>query len=558
MNLSSTPKANLIGAPQYIPIVGLFLGGLVFLIIYGPKILNPTFIAWTMDGDAAQHFLGWHFFRSEPWTFPIGAIKSYLYPHGTSLVYTDSIPLLAIPLKLLSPLLPAVFQYHGLWLLLAYALQGYFSTLLLRRITNNPLLIFLGALFFLLSPVLVQRARVHESLAGHWIIVASLYLYFQANNFTYRMKWLILLIVAAMVHFYLLVMASIIFSAYLLRQVIENHKKITLSVITFSTTALIATAISMWLVGYFVIDIRSIDSGGFGNNSMNLLSPLNASPIDNLVGNFVFLKPFPLATTGQLFEGFNYLGFGLLLLILFAAYGFIRQKDIFSAGRYLPLILVGFALLAISLSNKITLANTVLLEIKLPYVIEKGSGIVRSSGRMFWPISYMLMLAALTIVIKYNSPKRASLLLLVFVGFQVADLSPWYRNVHFDEMSWDLPLRSHLWNQLMENADHIVFVPPNTYDADIVPFALLAATHGKTINVGTAARTNNEAREKYRAALLQEFNERNIKSNTLYIIRDEAYLFTPTPSSAFSWGILDGYAIIAPKMDSLELTPWPN
>ena len=89
---------------KYIPIFGMLLGGIVFLIIYGHKILNPTFIEWTMDGDAAQHFLGWHFFRSEPWTFPIGVIQSYQYPQGTSLVYTDSIPLLAIPLKLLSPL----------------------------------------------------------------------------------------------------------------------------------------------------------------------------------------------------------------------------------------------------------------------------------------------------------------------------------------------------------------------------------------------------------------------------------------------------------------------
>lgn len=548
---------------KYIPIFGMLLGGIVFFIICGYKILNPTFIEWTMEGDAAQHFLGWHFFRSEPWTFPIGVIKSYQYPQGTSVVYTDSIPLLAIPLKLLSPVLSPVFQYHGLWLLLSYALQGYFSSLLLRQITKNQILILLGIVFFLLSPCLLQRATGHEALTGHWIILASLYLYFQVYSFNNRIKWMILLIMASMVHFYLLAMALSIFSGYLLRQMIENYKKSFLSVIKFSTTALVVTLISMWIVGYFVVDVGSSSSEeGFGIYSMNLLAPVNPDSesimFETYPPEFVFLKSYPLAHEEQ-YEGFNYLGFGLLLLILISIYAFIRQKNIFSVKIHLPLILVAFVLLAISLSNKITFTNIVLCELNLPHVIDKWSGIIRSSGRMFWPVSYMLMLSAIGIVIKCNSTKKSILLLLIFVCFQVIDFFPVYRSINLNRMLWNTPLKSHLWNNLMEEVEHIVFLPP---DPDVIndnvhlSFAFLAATHGKTLNVGYTARYNDKDRAKYSADLLQKFKERKFKSDTLYIIRN-GYLYTPTSSSDFNWGILDGFTIIAPRMESVKLKPWP-
>ena len=547
---------------KYIPIFGMLLGGIVFFIICGHKILNPAFIEWTMDGDASQAFLGWHIFRTEPWTFPIGVIQSYQYPEGTSVVYTNSTPLLAIPLKLISPLLSPVFQYHGLQLLLFYALQGFFSSLLLRLITKNPVLILLGTVFFILSPSLLQRATGHESLTGHWIIIASLYLYFQVDNFNYRIKWMVLLIMASMVHFYLLAMALIIFSGYLLRQMIENYKKNFLSVIKFSTTALVVTLISMWIVGYFVVDVGSSTGEGFGIFSMNLLAPLNPDSesimFETDPAEFVFLKPYPLANEYQ-YEGFNYLGFGLLLLILTSTYSFIRQKNIFSAKMHLPLILVAFVLLAISISNKITFANIVLCEINLPHILDKWFGIIRASGRMFWPVSYMLMLSAIGIVIKYNSTKKSILFLLIFVCFQVIDFFPVYRSINLDRMLWNTPLKSHLWNNLMEKTEHIAFVPPDRADINDkvhLAFFLLAANHGKTLNVGYTSRYNHEDRVKYRADFLQKFKEGKIRNDTLYIIRN-GYLYPPTSSSDFNWGILDGLAIIAPRMESLKLKPWP-
>ncbi len=539
---------------KYLPVIGGLLGSIVFLLFYGYKILDPSFIGWTMKGDAATHFLGWHFFRSEPWSLPLGLINSYQYPQGTSLIFTDSIPLLAIPLKLISSLLPPIFQYHGLWLLLCYLLQGYFAVLLIKQITDKPFPILLGVLFFLLSPVIVQRSLEHEALSAHWIILASLYLYFQKYNLNIKIKWVILLVIAVMVHFYLFIMAFIIFSGFLLKVIMENYKNNFISIIIFSIITIAIVLISMLLLGYFVIDIGNSTAGGFGHYSMNLLSLINSNGIS------IFLKSFPLATTGQ-YEGFNYLGLGLILLLLISIYELSRQKNFFITKIHLPLIFIALILLAISISNKITFSNIVLVEFELPYFIEKLLGVVRSSGRMFWPVTYMLMLTAIAIIIKYNSSRRAILFLFIFVWLQLLDLSVSYQNIlNIDKASWVSPLQSNLWNKLMKKSEHIVFVPAMRYGDEYVPFALLAANHAKTINVGYTARTNNKDREIYRQNLLREFKEGKLKKNTLYVIKENEYFYLPRSSSNFTSRILDRYAIIIPKTSEIkesELTPLP-
>jgi hypothetical protein len=224
----------------------------------------------------------------------------------------------------------------------------------------------------------------------------------------------------------------------------------------------------------------------------------------------------------------------------------------------LPLFLVGLVLSVIAISTNVTIANVVLFEINLPYAIQGALGIIRSSGRMFWPVSYMLILAGFAVVVKGASVRKAVIILLVIVSLQVIDLYPWYRNVGFDELSWESPLKSPAWNRLMEETDHVAFVPAHKYDSAFIPFAFLASTSGSTINIGPTARANLEDRDEYRANLLQEFSDGELEDSTLYIIRDDEYLLTPQSHNDFTWGLIDGYAVIAPKTDSVELSPWPD
>ena len=109
-------------------LAGFALGGLFFVTIAGWRLVSPMEIDWAMKFDWRIHFLGWHIFRGEPWAWPPGTLVGYYHaPAGTSIGYTDSLPLVAFLLKPISPLLPMPFQYLGLWLTACFALQGYWG-----------------------------------------------------------------------------------------------------------------------------------------------------------------------------------------------------------------------------------------------------------------------------------------------------------------------------------------------------------------------------------------------------------------------------------------------
>ncbi len=107
-----------------------------------------------MHHDYRLHHLGWHLYRYGPWTFPLGATPLLIWPIGSSIGLTDSMPIVAIWLKALSPMLPTDFQFIGLWLVLSFALQGVFGALLMRLATPRPELQLLGATLLILSPPL--------------------------------------------------------------------------------------------------------------------------------------------------------------------------------------------------------------------------------------------------------------------------------------------------------------------------------------------------------------------------------------------------------------------
>jgi hypothetical protein len=129
--------------PQsYLPAIGALVGILFFVAVFGVRILDPSYLGWQLTLDPGQHYLGWEMFRHEAWHFPLGRIAGYGTPDGSSVVYTDSIPLLAIPLKSIQWLLPKNFQYFGLWMLICYALQGVFGWLLSSLNTQSTYAIY--------------------------------------------------------------------------------------------------------------------------------------------------------------------------------------------------------------------------------------------------------------------------------------------------------------------------------------------------------------------------------------------------------------------------------
>ena len=122
------------------PLTGALLGVLVFLAVYGVRVLDPTSVEWILNSlspDPIQHYLWWELFRRSPVHLPyIGANYNAVYPFRTSVLFTDSLPLAALFFKLLGGILPTRFQYFGWWGLLCYALQGGLAQAVIARIAG--------------------------------------------------------------------------------------------------------------------------------------------------------------------------------------------------------------------------------------------------------------------------------------------------------------------------------------------------------------------------------------------------------------------------------------
>ena len=250
----------------------LLIGLAAFLLFTGGgAILLPTNTSWLMSGDPATLWLSWQYFRDTPLLqWPLGANPAYGMEFGSSIVFTDSIPLLALALKPFSPLLPASFQYVGAWIAACFMLQAWFAWKLLRLFVSDRLLALLGVAFFAIAPLLAIRLWGHYGLMGQWMILAALYLYWRPA-FSAR-SWLLLVGVATWINAYLLLMVLAILLADCWQRCWLGQRNWRQG-IGLLVGALALVLLLMWAIGYFMVGgVSGVGVGNvpYGRYHMNL------------------------------------------------------------------------------------------------------------------------------------------------------------------------------------------------------------------------------------------------------------------------------------------------
>jgi hypothetical protein len=164
----------------------------------------------------------------------------------------------------------------------------------------------------------------------------------------------------------------------------------------------------------------------FGFYSMNLLSPFwpASSGLFSATGLYVFTRGSIGATGGQ-YEGYNYLGAGVLLLLVIstlrhahAIAGLVRRYWLVAAT------LLFFAAWAIS--NHVYFGPFLLFSYPVPDLLERTVlGWFRGSGRFFWPVTWTLAALALVGVLAAFRGRRLIAILAIAVVLQWVDLSIW-------------------------------------------------------------------------------------------------------------------------------------
>lgn len=543
---------NLLFSVSYAALAGL----VAFMSFVGWRPLLPSNIAWLENGDPATFYLGWQFFRKAEWTLPIGLNQDYGLELSSSILFSDSIPLLAILFKLFSNSLPEVFQYFGLWLLLCFALQAWFAYKLMGLISQNNIICALGATLFVCAPPMIWRIQGHFALAAHFFILAGLYLALSSRLEKRLLSWTILLALAALVHPYLLAMTGIIWIADCSNRYLNSSLRFRQVFYEFAIVLLITT-FACWQAGYFVIG-DGVAAEGYGYYRMNLLSIFSAQ------GFSYVLKNVPMASGD--YEGLNFLGLGVILLALFSIghistmpLSVVKTNLIIFFKKWQILIWMMLALTLFALSNRIGIASYN-LGFYLPESILNAANIFRASGRMFWPAYYLILLAVIYLVLRIFSVKLSIALLGFAICVQYIDTSNTWLDIRGSyrmppSMTWENKMRDPFWKDAAKKYSKVQVLMPGNLVENWKSIAYFANVHALSTDAIYLGRVGSEALKRVRQQASEMMLSGNYDPNSLYFINESEILFDSHDSFKLPIQIdsnkdllarIDGYIILAP------------
>ena len=527
----------------------ILIGVIVFFMVLGVGPLNPKHIDWLKFYDFYQSYLGWEFSRQDIWDIPLGKNSNYGGDISNSIVYSDSIPLFAMPFKIFSSFLPFPFQYFGIWLLCCFILQGVMAWKLISHYSQNKIVCFFVACFFVFSPLIFWRIHMfHFALAGHFILLAAIYLNLVGAK-RRILAWSLVLAIAALIHFYLLVMVSLLWVGSLLDFQLNqkiNRKKFALELFIVMAALLFVA----WQAGYFMIGLGSTanNSNPFGNYPMNALAIIDSQ------GFSYFLPPI---TTQHLFEeGFNYLGLGGVALVMLSlpAVWIIRTQLLQWVFRHPFYLGCLFILLLLSLTQTIYIGS---FDFRLPISssLVLLLSLIRCSGRFFWPIYYMIILGSCVIITRAYSKKITTIFIFIMFTLQVIDLSPLWIKIRNDANHPQISLNSeklknNFWNHTPLLYNNIFSKPYGGWHRNWHIFSEYALQKGLATNIILLARVDENKLAIAQSNFDRAIYSGNLDPHTIYVL-DEWKSNPDSLQIKFNPQIdllarMDGYNILAP------------
>ena len=534
-------------------------GLLAFFLVAGPFILDGRNIQWLGGNlDPAQHYLGWALFREGPWTFPIGLNPHNGLSFSNSIVFSDSLPLFAILFKSLRYFLSQPFQYFGLWTLICFVLQAWFAWKLLGLISESNWLKFFGLGLFLFAPPMLARVGLWTSLASHFLILAAIYLNLRPSQINRIFYWTLLILIAALVHFYLLAMVLVLWIASLLDTFFIKKKLSIRNLLAEISIGIFTLILTLWQAGYFSVESGSGKAGGYGTFRLNLLTLFDSREWSYILPNISMQIDFS--------NGFNYLGLGALIGLIFIFLDYIRKLIFSSIGtshkvsrgvslgfeKY-PFLYVIFTLMTIFAITNVVAISTWQYVFPLPEPIISAASLLRASGRMFWPVFYFILLLIINYIQKNFSKNLAIILLGLLCIIQIVDTSAGWRPIRYSLVherypNSQSPLVNQIWNDFGTQYKKLERYPVQNQSEDWQIFASFAAQHAMGTNSVFLARFDElklrQANERVNRAL----RSGSLDNKVFYVI--DLWKKNPTPlqfnPEKDALAQIDGYNVLAP------------
>jgi hypothetical protein len=564
-------------------LLSLFFGTLAFVSLTGGSILLPSNDQWLMIGDAAQHQIGWEFFRTTGlFQWPIGLNPSLGLVFSSSIVFTDSIPIASFLFKPFSIILGSSFQYFGLWIWLCFVLQYHFAHQIISKFSTEQLTITLSSLFFVISPPFLYRmvhdGSGHIALVSHFLILAAIDLYLDHRL---RLKsWIILLSAGVLIQAYFVPMLLAIWGANLVRNVLSKRQGVRQTSIHLFG-ALGVLLLVAWAAGYFVVGSSFNPAGWDYVFRWQPLSLVDSGSDGSTGWSYLFRNTAQLAGDT---EAFSYLGSGLLLLViivsarqlfmanttkskvfrfsvsalpLIAALAIslyqhsIELAIFFSLASFLSLVslllvagwkqfkpssgggvityrplVISFLLLGIySMTNKVGLGTRQLFEYPLLPGLKEFTQTFRTHGRSIWPAFYGVTLLIIIGSFSLVPKKLRSAVLAAALLFQIVDSTRAFNGVRerfTNSPEWASQLKDPQWDIWAKQYKKILVAPPLNNDARDLWLSITkyAASNGMSTNSGNFSRYNTAFYEAEYERLEEAIMGGEFEDSAFYVVLD--------------------------------------
>jgi len=438
-----------------------------------------------MIGDSATHYMGWEFFRHTGLLqWPLGLNPKLGLDISSSIAFTDSIPLAAFVFKPFNFLLPATFQYLGLWVLICFVLQAYLAARLLSHFLTDQIQIALGSVFIALSPVLMYRlvhdGYGHIALVSHFLILGAFNLYFTTKLKT--LWWALLFASTILIQAYFIPMVAAIWIAKLVHHL--RHESGSRSIVVKHSVVVAVTAVVTLVVGGYVALGSNLFTGSTEVTDSSFpywfrWQPLSLVDIQtSLSGTWSHFLSDQQELRGDV-EGFSFLGSGIILLaslvtlvllyhhfvarfpnyqvsqvaativatLVIAASWIVMSTQVFSMAlfvllaifviqfiieklvakksesrrRHRILFLLVASLAAYSMTFRPGIGRRTFFVYPLVPLFKQFTQTFHTHGRYIWPAYYLLVLVVIVVACRTFNKKLATVVLAGCLLFQVVD-----------------------------------------------------------------------------------------------------------------------------------------
>lgn len=552
---------NALNSNTGIFLFGALIGLISFALFYGLAIVNPTNTSWIwqpITHDTAQHFLGWQFFRADSTGSTINGLAA---PYGLSIVFMDVIPLLALFFKPFANILPADFQYFGIWGLACYMLMGGFAAVLINRLwmricrgyagTGHTILrclfVAAGSLIFVLSPVVMARSFYHPALAGQWLVLLGFLIILDTPKFRKLLHlgvlWSAVMVLAVLIHPYFLPMMGALMVLSIIRYWPQTKDRMKHRVVNSALSVLVPVLACLgvfFLIGGFSLgsgaEVHDLEDKGF-----NLLSFFNPS-------GYSIIPAFSNRSSSA--ETMMWLGLGIIIalaagvILWLGGYKLTGKRigELIKGNKpcFILSLLTVVGLLVFAMGTRIDFGPITLLQYSVPDRIYELWTAFRAAAREAWPFYYAVILSAIYFIssgirrhikVKSHLPIYLTLALCLAAGIQTFDILNGSKTIAKAKGFQHITVQTESFapldlGQLADNKKHIVALDEDFRGDQSGTYVIgrTALKYNLTLNTGFFARVPDSIKEDqntWRQKLLDQQLSTDEANDYLFFTKDD-------------------------------------